>query len=163
MRNFLIILVVAGAAYVAFSAYKMRQVPAPTPKVAEIIHPEPAPPRPVAPPVQQAPTPAPGPETLPAGFHSKIEITDASLKDGKHVAPIATFYVLTRFSSETKDGVRAVVPGDCVKLLKRMGNGSLRVTDGKAEFMLKETEVTNDLDLARAAELKLFKEHVLKP
>ncbi len=89
-----------------------------------------------------------------ATFRSKIAGPESAEPGQKRLAPPAVFYVLERLSTETPSGIHAVVPGDQVKLLKRLGNGSMKVIAGEVEFIVRENQVTNDLDVARAAELK---------
>ena len=90
-------------------------------------------------------------EAAPA-FQSKIDIPPGPPGE-KRLAPAGIFYMLQRVSAETATGVRALVPGEQVRLLKRTGN-ILKVTDssGSIEFEVKESQVTNDLDEAQKAE-----------
>ena len=67
----------------------------------------------------------------------------------KRLAPPGVFYMLDRVSRETTHGIRAIVPGDQVKLLARKGE-TLRVTDGVADYDVQASQVTNDVDLALA-------------
>jgi hypothetical protein len=104
-----------------------------------------------APPPQSAvPPAAPAPV-----FKSRIRVSDEVAPGEKRVAPAGVLYMLERVSAETKNGIMAVVPGDEVKVLKRNGN-TIRVAIGAAEFEVKESQVTNDLDTAREAEKKEF-------
>ena len=91
-------------------------------------------------------------------FKSKIVIPDGRPGE-KHLAKPGIFYVLERTSIEHATGVAAVVPGEEVQLLSRMGNGVLKVMSGKYEFQLKESQLTNDLDLAQEAERKFVLTH----
>ena len=70
---------------------------------------------------------------------------------GKHLAKPGVYYVLQRASIEHATGIAAVVPGEEVRLMRRDG-GTMRVTNGKYEFEMKEAQLTNDLDLAREVE-----------
>ena len=46
-----------------------------------------------------------------------------------------------------------------VKLMMRKDNGSVKVTNGKFEFEMKESQITNDLDVAREFERKYALTH----
>jgi hypothetical protein len=85
-------------------------------------------------------------------FTSKIEPSAPDAPREKQLAPPGIFYMTERVSVETRSGVQAVVPGDQVKLLQRLPNGRMRVTIGTADFEIKESQATNDLDVAREAE-----------
>jgi hypothetical protein len=63
---------------------------------------------------------------------------------------------LERASVETKDGITAIVPGDLVKLIERRPNGTLKVTNGQYDFVVKESQVTQDVAVARQAEEREF-------
>ena len=89
-------------------------------------------------------------------FESRIEAPQPAVQGQKQYAPPGVFYVVERVSRETGTGVKAVSPGEQVKLLQRMSNGRMRVTTGDADFEVKESQVTNDLDLAREAEKREF-------
>jgi hypothetical protein len=95
-----------------------------------------------APPQVTQPTQPPPPV-----FASKIVVPEDAEK-----LPPGEFFVLDRASVETATGVIAVVPGDRVKLLDRKGDGTLKVTNGQADFTLNETQVTQDVATAQAAE-----------
>ena len=88
-------------------------------------------------------------------FKSRIKLPDAPA-GGKPVAPPGTYYMMDRVSAETKSGVIAIVPGDLVKLLERRENGTLRVTNGQADFDVKEQQVTQDPEAALVAEKQDF-------
>ncbi len=92
----------------------------------------------------------------PTPFISKLESPVPEAPHEKQFAPPGVFYVLERSSVETKTGIQAIVPGDQVKLMQRLPGGRMRVTIGTADFEVKETQVTNDLDLAREAEKREF-------
>ena len=70
--------------------------------------------------------------------------------------PPGTFLVIERASIETKDGVTAIVPGDQVRLVERHKNGTLTVTNGEADFVVKESQVTQDIAVAQTAEKRDF-------
>jgi hypothetical protein len=83
-------------------------------------------------------------------FQSRIPAA-AGAPGEKQLAPPGVFYMLERVSVETPTGVRAVVPGDQVKLLARKKD-RLKLTDGSIDFEVPPSKVTNDLDQAREAE-----------
>ena len=56
----------------------------------------------------------------------------------------------------TANGVKALSPGEKVKLLQRVGGGKIEVTTGDSDFEVEEKAVTNDLDVARDAEKQEF-------
>jgi len=60
--------------------------------------------------------------------------------------------MLDRVSVTVPDGVIAIVPGDLVKLVQRKDNGKLRVTINRADFEVKEEQVTQDPEIAQVAE-----------
>ncbi len=84
-------------------------------------------------------------------FQSKIEIPDGP-EGQKKVAPPGVFYMLDRVSFETPSGVRAINPGEQVKLLQRMKDGRMKVTADGSDFEVKDKQVTNDLEVAQQAE-----------
>ena len=105
------------------------------------------------------PAPAtPVPQATPAQpkFTSRIPASGSagSTEAGK-VAP-GTFLVIDRASVETNDGVTAIVPGDQVKLLERRKDGTLKVTNGREDFVVKESQVTQDIAVAQNAERQDF-------
>jgi hypothetical protein len=85
-------------------------------------------------------------------FKSKIALPSGSAPGEKRLAKPGIFYMLERVSAETPTGIVAAVPGDEVRLMARNENGTMKITNGKAEFVVKASQVTNDLDLARAVE-----------
>jgi hypothetical protein len=101
------------------------------------------------------PEPSSPPE-LPKGpeFKSKIPIPEGAPNE-KHLAKPGVYYMLTRASAETPTGIKAINPGEEVRLIERK-NGKMRVTIGAVDFEVKESDVTNDLDVAREAEKKQF-------
>ncbi len=68
-----------------------------------------------------------------------------------HLAPPGIFYMLERVSVTNSAGVQALAPGEEVRLMQRKKNGVLRVTTGRADFDVKLSQVTNDLDKAQQA------------
>ena len=148
MRSLIYLIVIGAAAYLGYNYYmqnyagKMDAGDAPVPETAE---------RPAASDRAPVPNAPPAPE-----FKSKIPLPDGS--SGKHVAKPGIYYVLARSSIEHANGIAAVVPGEEVRLMRRDG-GTMRVTNGKYEFEMKEAQLTNDLDLAREVERKYVLTH----
>ena len=62
--------------------------------------------------------------------------------------------MLERVTYQHKNGVASIVPGEAVRLVKSNPDGTMKVRSGLYEFDVKESQVTNDLDLAREAERK---------
>ncbi len=138
------LIVVAAAIYLGYTYYQQR-VAAPV-EVADDAPAEtiPSESQPIIP-----ATPAP------AIFKSKIQIADTATGE-KHLAPPGIFYMRERVSAETQTGIHAVVPGEKVLLLKRNGDGTLRLSHELVEFTVKDSQVTNDLDEAQEAEKQEF-------
>ena len=152
MRQFIYLIIIAAAGYLGYTYYT-------TGKIAGVI----------AIGSGDSGTPAVGsadgggdsssaPEKTVKVFKSKIVIPPGPPGE-KHIAKPGIYYVLERTSIEHATGVAAVVPGEEVQLLSRMGNGVLKVMSGKYEFQLKESQLTNDLDLAQEAERKFVLTH----
>jgi hypothetical protein len=152
MRQLFILIVIAAIGYLAYTFSKERFAKPLTDEGEEG-----APPSTVEPVIPVAPV-APVAPVTPAApvFKSRIADRASGASSGeKRLAPLGTLYMVERVSVETKNGIIAVVPGDEVKVLKRTGD-RLKVTIGKVDFEVKETQVTNDLDVAQAAEKKEF-------
>jgi hypothetical protein len=71
-------------------------------------------------------------------------------------APPGTFYMVDRAKVTSASGVKAVSPGEQVKLLERLPGNKLRVTIDHADFVVSSWQVTDDLDVAREAERKFL-------
>lgn len=143
MRQLFILIVLVAAGYLGYNFYQERF--ATKPPESEPA-PEVAPAEPAQPSLPPSPAATPAPE-----FQSKIEMPP---EGEKQVAPPGVFYMLERVSIETDTGIRAVIPGEKMMLLKRNDDGTLKLNDGKSDFVVKETQVTNDLQLAVEAERK---------
>ena len=91
----------------------------------------------------------------PPVFVSKITVPVKTDGDSQKL-PAGQFLVLERVSVETRYGVTAIVAGDLVKLIERRPNGTLRVTNGKDDFVVKESQVTQEVSIAREAERRQF-------
>lgn len=152
MRQLFILIVIAAIGYLAYTFSKERFARPLTDEGEEGV-----PPSTVQPAIPVAPLAPVAPATPAAPvFKSRIPDRASTASSGeKRLAPLGTYYMVDRVSVETKDGIIAVVPGDEVKVLKRTGD-RLKVTIGKVDFEVKEAQVTNDLDVAQAAEKKEF-------
>jgi hypothetical protein len=151
MRQLFFILLLAAAAYYGWDYYQSHKetIVLPWQKTAEEAPAEQPPPAANAP-RQNASPPPPSRE-----FVSRIRIPEAA-GGQKPMAPPGHVYITSRASAETANGVVAVVPGDLVKLLQRRPDGSVRVTNDRADFELKEDQVTLDPEIAQAAEKRDF-------
>ena len=58
------------------------------------------------------------------------------------------FYAVERVSVKTATGVKALHPGEEVRLMYRYKDGSMLVTTGHDEFVLKPSALTKDRELA---------------
>ena len=150
MRSLIYLIVIAAAAYVGYTFYKDkiegRTAGGTDPDAAET----------------QNAAGAGSPQAEAARqFQSKIPLPASSAPGEKHLAKPGTFYVLQRASIEHASGIAAVVPGEEVRLLMRKDNGIMKVVSvgGKYEFEMKESQLTNDLDLAREVERKYALTH----
>ena len=151
MRPIIYLIIIAAAGYLGYNYYIERvgrasaeseTPPAPTAEVQKDAAPG---------------TPAAPVKTVQV-FKSKIVIPDGPPGE-KHLAKPGLYYVLERTSIEHATGIAAVVPGEEVRLLNRKDNGVVSVKSGKYEFELKESQLTNDLDVAQAAERKFVLTH----
>ncbi|MGB8170709.1 MAG: hypothetical protein WCF18_24610 [Chthoniobacteraceae bacterium] len=97
----------------------------------------------VAPLVETIAPPAPTPFTASARPAPPI-----SAQTRARFAPPGVFYVRERISMETTTGVKALNPGDEVKLMYRYKNGTMRITDGQYEFVVKSSALTQDREQA---------------
>jgi hypothetical protein len=147
MRNLIILVILGGLGYFGWQTwenhpeYFAKFLPS---QQEEKGTPEPAP-TPQGTTVQAGPPPATPPQ-----FVSKIAVPAT---EGDHpMMPPGQFLVLERTSVETQVGVTAIVPGDTVKLLERRKDGTLKVTNGKYDFVVQEAQLTQDIALARQAE-----------
>ena len=150
MRSFIYLIVIAAAAYLGYTYYKDK-IEGKTVGDTET-------------PVEES-QPAVGANSSQSAaarqFESKIPLPASSAPGEKHLAKPGTFYVLERASIEHASGIAAVVPGEEVRLLMRKDNGRMKVVSvaGKYEFEMKESQLTNDLDLAREVERKYALTH----
>jgi len=71
-------------------------------------------------------------------------------------APPGIFYMIDRAKVTSSTGIKAVSPGEEVKLLERLPGGKMRVTVDHADFTVYNWQVTDDLDIARDAERRFL-------
>ncbi|HZH98386.1 MAG TPA: hypothetical protein VEX38_05395 [Fimbriimonadaceae bacterium] len=147
MRQLLTLIILAAGAYFGYQYYLEHYAPSASPGAQEETGE-------VAPGGTSAPAPGVAAPATPKPFVSRISIPQVAAGE-KPLAPPGVYYMLDRASVETKAGIRAVVPGDQVKLLQRKA-GKVKVTDGVADYEVKDTQVTNDLILAQQAERAEF-------
>jgi hypothetical protein len=144
MRQLLIILVIAALGYFGWNYYQEHKdlLPASIPFVGNSD--------------DSAPSAAMEGTNEPiAPFVSKVKIPEMPPDAPPGAKPMAApgyFFMLDRVSIEVADGVIAIVPGDLVKLIQRKDNGKLRVTNDRADFDVKEEQVTQDPEIAQVAE-----------
>jgi hypothetical protein len=143
MRFLLTVIVIAVVGYFGYNYYleHKAEIDAKIAALTNKVTPEEAPAD-----LEEGPAATPQPT-----FQSKIEMPDVAPGE-KRLAPPGVFYMVDRISIETPTGVRAVNPGEQVKLLQRMNNGRLKVMQGTSDFEVNEKQVTNDLDVALQAE-----------
>lgn len=162
MRNLLVLIVLGAAGYYGWQAYQRdpqffaKYIPG---QKAEESAPadssdSTAPAAPNTPGATPSTPSAPAAPAAPV-FTSRINLPGGDDAEKKTLAP-GQFLVIERASVETKDGITAIVPGDLVKLVERRNNGTLQVTNGKLDFVVKESQVTQDVDIAKEAERKEF-------
>lgn len=60
------------------------------------------------------------------------------------VAPPGVFYAIERVSVQTETGVKALTPGEEVRLMYRYKNGTMLVTNGRDEFVVKASALTKN-------------------
>ena len=149
MRSFIYLLVIAAAAYLGYTFYKDK-MEVKTADDTETTFAESA----SGASRQQA-------AAAEKQFQSKIPLPASKVPGEKHLAKPGVFYVLQRASIEHASGIAAVVPGEEVRLLMRKDGGMLKVVSvaGKYEFEMKESQLTNDLDVAREVERKYALTH----
>ena len=88
-------------------------------------------------------------------FHSKLP--PPHLPPGQpDMAPPGTFYLVQRVTAQNASGFRAANVGEKVTLLGRLPGKKLKVTVGNADFVVHESQLTDDLDVARQAEKEDF-------
>ena len=88
--------------------------------------------------------PAPAPKPVPTP--QPMQLAAPASAPVKQLAPEGVYYVLQRISIETESGLVAIPTGAKVNLL-RVGP-PMRVTDGKREFEIDPSLLTNDLEIA---------------
>lgn len=147
MRLILSLLVIGAAAYIGYNFYLGNNVLEPILGLRKDASEETA--------ADDSPAPQP---SVPL-FESKIEAPPDAKPGEKQYAPPGTLYMIDRVSIEHPNGVAAAIPGEKVQIMLRKGDGTIKVTSGKYDFEVKESQVTNDLDVAREAERKYIFAH----
>ncbi len=134
MKRFVSILIVGGACayigYLYWTDYRSEVEAFIQPVIAAVAGQSPAEPTPI-------PEPAPVPQLPPR-------------EAVRRVAPPGVFYMLERVKMTKDFAVLAIVPGEEVRLMQRLPKGRLRVTTGRYDFEVNESQVTQDYDLAQA-------------
>jgi hypothetical protein len=97
-------------------------------------------------PIWQAP---PGATPMPASVAAPARVAIASPTPYRNLAPEGTYFLIERISVMTDSGVVGVPPGTIVKLVS--AGPAMRVSDGKNEFEVRSTQLTNDYDVALLA------------
>ena len=141
MRNLLLVLICALAAYGGYALWNTHREPLPRPRTVE------EPPATLAP---KEPLTVPKPEVaaVPIPEVPKLEPPPPMpVVPVKRLAPEGIYYVMQAFSMTTDSGVKGVPLGTKVTLIKDTGT-VLRVTDGRHEFDARPEFLTNDLDVA---------------
>lgn len=158
MRNLLVLIIVGAAGYYGWQAYqKDPQVFAkyiPGNKTEETASADGSSESSASDEGTASVAPAPAAPTPPV-FTSRITVPTPSEGEKKPLPP-GQFLVIERAKVETKDGIVAIVPGDMVKLVARRNNGTLEVTNGQNDFVVKESQVTQDVTVAKDAERREF-------
>jgi hypothetical protein len=99
------------------------------PKPTTAVHPSPPPPKQLAQQPVAQPTPA------------------RAVAPQRRLAPEGTYFLLERASLRIYSGVIGFAPGTKVTLLDQ-GDSTSKVTDGKYQFTIPSSQLTNDLDIA---------------
>src|SRR5262245_24368492 len=159
MRNLLVLIVLGAAGYYGWQAYqKDPQVFAkyiPGHKTEETASAEGSSDSSASHEGAASHAPAAPAAPTPPVFTSRITVAAPS-EGEKTTLPPGQFLVIERAKVETRDGIIAIVPGDMVKLVSRRSNGTIEVTNGQNDFIVKETQVTQDVSVAKEAERREF-------
>jgi len=99
-------------------------------------------PQPLAPAPEETPLPSP---EIPAA-PSSTPVPTPSPTPQARLAPKGTYYVISRFSTTTDQGIYGFQVGEKVTLVKESG-ADLVVSDGKVEATAPKSSFTNDLDV----------------
>ena len=137
MRAFFVAIVVVAIGYLGWVFYKESRNSAPPALATAAATPPQETPPVIAPePASARQTPNIPPRTLTAP------------KPSSQAAPPGVFYAVERVTVQTATGVKALHPGEEVRLMYRYKDGSLLVTTGHDEFVLKPSALTKDRELA---------------
>jgi hypothetical protein len=100
----------------------------------------------------QRQTPAPTPRPV---FQSRLPTP--SVPPGQREPPQpGIYYLLERVSTKTSRGVQAALPGEKVILLERLPGKKMKVTVGGADFIVDQSQLTDDISVARELEKQDF-------
>jgi len=105
-------------------------------------------------------TPAETAATAP-GFTPDAAAREAIPRVVHEHAPPGIFYMVDRAKVTSSTGVKAVSPGEEVKLLERLPGGKMRVTVDHADFTVYNWQVTDDMEIARDAERRFLGSQVV--
>jgi hypothetical protein len=143
MRLIITLLVIAAAGYVGWTVYQD--------KLAKQTEPS-----------AETATTTTGDSSAPTSANPSKGESPPRAPAEKRIAPPGVYYMLDRVTVEHSNGIAAAVPGNQVKLMQRKGNGVVKVTTGQFDFEVKESQLTNDIDLAQEVERKYAIAHPLK-
>lgn len=146
MKGLIILIAVAAAGYFGYTYYTDNKLEIDQ-RLGAILQKE----EQAVPSAEQSESAAPATPS----FESKIASPEAAAGE-KQFAPPGIFYVVDRVSVMTNNGVKALSPGEQVKLMQRIGKDRMKVTTGEEDFEVKTSQVTNDLNVAREAEKREF-------
>lgn len=97
---------------------------------------------------------APAPTAAPLVAPTAADRRPASPRPVAPSPPAArpgVFYALERITRQTEAGVKALNPGEEVRLMYRNKDGTMLVTNGRDEFVVKPSVLTLDREQARGA------------
>jgi hypothetical protein len=137
MKNVLLVLVAVGLfGYLAWHWF----APAPKPSPPPVARPQAqrTPPRPAT---AARPTPAKVQVAKPTPATRSVAVKEPRL------APEGTYFLLRRVSLKIDSGVVGFAPGTKVTMIQQ-GDSLSTVTDGKYQFGVVSTQLTNDLNIA---------------
>lgn len=81
---------------------------------------------------------------------------DPTVATNRHLAKPGIYYMLERVTTQSATGIKALKPGEEVHLVRPLANGRMVVIKNGITVEVRESQVTNDLEIAQAAEKKEF-------
>ena len=120
--------VAAAVVVLACASCSKPAEPPPTPTPEPTATPVPTP----------VPTPTPKPTPTPVPTPPPV---------AHRYAPAGVYYLTSDATVRLKAGLKGVVAGTAVKMVAE-GTDVMQVTDGEDQFMVKKSQLTNDLDIA---------------